>query len=216
MVEKPSKVQNPLSPAALFQQRHAPPRKQQVRHVYSQLHFKKRIRPSLTLERKRMKAAGLTEPPVNTVNRITKTCWDAESEAFQQGLYTIVNDMYETASQTYTSFMDEMASDEFLAEYVLSLKSVKYGAHLNFVELSQTLQITFSLLQSCSARNTADGQSAFSWLGPFQGQVPSGPIPLGQILLTLLGKRTWFILFSPNMFSFYIQCSRWFCGGYRE
>lgn len=107
---------NPLAPLALFEQRHAPPRKKQVRHVYSQLHFKKRIKPSLLRERKRITLAGEAEPLVRIVNRVTKECWKKETAEFQAAIIVVVNEMYASAHQTYTTFMEDMASEDFLAE----------------------------------------------------------------------------------------------------
>lgn len=100
----------------MFEQRHAPPKKKQVRHVYSQLHFDTNVRPALVAELERMELSGEAAPKLQTVNRITKACWENEPADFRASIREIVDEMYESAIGTYTSFMEEMASADFVSE----------------------------------------------------------------------------------------------------
>jgi hypothetical protein len=100
----------------MFHKRHAPPRKKQAPHVYSQLHFDERIRPAVETEITRMTEAGETEAMVQTINRITKVCWESESEEFQTVILGEVERIYDEAKAAYTALTEEMASQEFVAE----------------------------------------------------------------------------------------------------
>lgn len=63
-----------------------------------------------------MNSVGIVEPTVNTVNRITKGCWENETPQFQAGIIRIVEEMHATASATYTTFMRDMENVDFIAE----------------------------------------------------------------------------------------------------
>lgn len=109
-------IDNPLSPLALFQQRHGAPRRKQVRHVYSQLHYETNVKPALHAELDRMKQAAQSEPIVNTIRRITKSCWDNEDDDFRREISLAVEDLHKEASATYLAYMDELAGEDFIAE----------------------------------------------------------------------------------------------------
>lgn len=61
-----------------------------------------------------------TEKSVKVVTRVTKECWARETKEFQLKLVGIVNKIYQSAHDTYKSFMDEMETDDFVAEYGFS------------------------------------------------------------------------------------------------
>jgi hypothetical protein len=109
-------TKNPLSPLALFEVRHSPPRKKQILHVYSQLYYDTRVRSAVEKELAHLKANGQSEPILNTRRRVTKACWDREDPIFQQDVENQVADLHKDAEATYATYMEELANQDSITE----------------------------------------------------------------------------------------------------
>jgi hypothetical protein len=106
---------NPIDPRNIFRAGVGAPRRQQLLQVYSNVYYDEVIKPKMIREQARLKEEDIQEPFLTVLQRVTKMCWEEESEDVHKEVEDTVESIYKDAMAEYEEQSKVLGKDSVAA-----------------------------------------------------------------------------------------------------